>query len=256
VSASFAVFLAARQTVPIWPGLAIFAALFVLVFYCCRADKKRSSALRQFADDRGLQYVHESKLTELGNAAQLSLFSVGHRKRLENVMRARFPSFEMIIFDYCWSYGHGADMQRTAICFQSDSWDFPAFSVTPIGVFQKIAALVGRKGIVVESPVAFSQNYVLYGNNAKAVQDLVSGDVAEFYQQLHCCAEVAGNTVLIYSRVWRLSPRQVENLMETGLQLLKLLCQRQSELRSESTNACLANDPVDQSIEPFGVTSP
>ena len=172
MSASLAILLAAGPVAPVWPVLAIFAALFVLVFYCCRADKKRSDELRRFADDRGLQYIHEAKLTELGQAAKLNLFSVGRRKRLENIMRVRFPSFQMTIFDYCWSYGHGADMQRTAICFQSESWDFPTFRVAPRAVFQKISALVGFKGIVVESPVTFSQNYVLHASNAEAVRDL------------------------------------------------------------------------------------
>ena len=63
--------------------------------------------------------------------------------------------------------------------------------------------------------------------------------MAEFYEHLGWWTEAADNSVLIYSRVWRLAPTQIENLMETGLQLLKLLCQRQSELRSELTYVSL-----------------
>jgi hypothetical protein len=234
------VLLAARQTAPIWPVVVLFAVVSIVVFFRWRADRKRSDALRQFADDRGLQYIRKAKLTELGHAAAFRLFRVGRRRRLENVMRVSFPSFQMTIFDYCYSYGHGTNVQRTAICFQSESWDFPTFSVTPRALFQKISALVGLKGIVVESPVTFSQDYVLRGNHAKAVRDLFNGDVAEFYEHLGGYTEAADNSVLMYGPVGRLSPRQVENLMETGLQVLKLLCQRQDELRSELTNVSLA----------------
>jgi hypothetical protein len=176
----------------------VFLAAMVGVWYLVRrAEQKRREALRQMAEQLGLDFEPEADQLLTAELARLHLFRQGHSRRAANLMRGRVGKEEVLLFDYRYVIGSGKNRRtrhQSVAAFSTGPRALPDFELRPENVFHKIGAAFGYQDIDVPDYPSFSSHYLVRGKDEPAVRQLFDGTVIETVESARgSCIEGGGS---------------------------------------------------------------
>jgi len=215
---------------PFTIALLILGAAFVLggiVWWTWQAGKKRREALEIAANEMHWSFSPEKDDTLLASLSELHLFSQGHSKRVNNVMRGRATHGNAAIFDYRFTIGSGKHQRtdyQTVLCFTLSGKTIPNFALRPEQVWHKMGARMGYQDIDFDRHPEFSKRYLLRGEDEQAIRHLFSDRMIMFFEgESGLCVEGGGGNLIIYRQRKRVKPEQMRTFLELGSRVASLL---------------------------------
>jgi hypothetical protein len=209
----------------IFAGFGVLVIVFLYLNHLW--EKKRTAAMKEFAEEMGFDFVGLPDSGMLGEVGGLFLFEQGHSKRFGNLMRGEANGLELRLFDYWYTTGSGKHKSthvQTVLCFLLPEGRLPAFSMRPQNFFHKIGTWFGYQDINFESHPKFSDYYLLRGNAEDAVRQLFTPAALDHFETVKgACVEGGGDVLVYYRAAKRLDPKNLRSLMEEGFQALAAL---------------------------------
>jgi hypothetical protein len=211
-------------------GLLVVIGVIVLVtalgYYNYLAEKKRTAQFQSVAAALGFRFSAQGS-TELEKALSgFHLFSQGHGKKLWNLLRNTTENLEVAIFDYRFTVGGGKHQhtsKQSVIAFRFAGPKLPKFFLRPEGFWDKIGSWMGFQDIDFDDHPLFSSRYLLRGDDEKAVRQLFTTPILDYYtNNTGLTTEGCGQILLFYRHEKRIEPQEVRSFMEEGWKVLAL----------------------------------
>lgn len=185
---------------------------------------------------------------------QFHLTTLGQAPLLSNLQCRKEEGATVAVFDYQQVIGVGKaryTTKETVVCLQRPRARLPEFAVRPGGTSwlsrDLFEVFTGPTDINFESHPAFSNSYLLRGDDEAAIRKLFHKGVLEFFeQQGELIVECCGNKLLIYRGNVTIEPEHRRPLIEEALQLLALL-QRRSRAPKKSLDQAAQESDVAKS---------
>ncbi len=170
-------------------GIMVLAMVSVIMIIAAasRREKKRIAELKDVAESLGFEFVAKDNSEYLKSLKTLNSFSrIGRSQKILNLMRSRSSNIEVTIFDHTYviSAGeHSHTRKQSVICFQSEAFSLPDFALAPKKFWNKIGGMLGRQNIEFNTHPAFSENYLLRGDDVDAVREVFTPPVLEYFEE-------------------------------------------------------------------------
>jgi hypothetical protein len=215
---------------PVIGILLLFAVITIIFILARRAEKKRTEAIQEKARMYAFAFTPTADLLSIPSYNEFYLFSLGHSKHMNNVMRKSASGTEEAIFDYTHITGGGKNRRihrNTVYLFQSERLRLPVFALRPEHLFYKIGQLFGYQDIDFKQFPEFSKKFILRGKNEAAIVKAFTQDVVScFEQEKKICVESAGKTLIVYWSGKRISPERLFEKYETAQRIYLTLLRR------------------------------
>jgi hypothetical protein len=206
-------------------GIVLLAGVILYINYL--AEKKRTEAMRQAAEELGFDFTAADRDNLADRLGGFHLFGQGRSKRVHNVLRGESNDLRVTIFDYRYVTGGGKSSHtwnQTVICFQMKEQGLPSFFLRPETFLDRISGLFGFQDIDFDEHPVFSKKYVLRGRNVPAIRELFTEEVLTFYEGVDgISTEANGNRLLFYRHGKRIKPLEIREFMEEGFAALAVL---------------------------------
>jgi len=207
--------------------MAIVAFVGGMAYWSYQARKKRREALQQLANEMRWTFSPEGEESLLSSLGGFKLFSIGHSKRVANLLRGTAKDSPAMIFDYQYTTGAGKSRHtsyQTVLCLSVGGRPLPRFFLRPEHVFDKIGDVVGYKDIDFESFPEFSKKYMLRGENEQEIRSLFGSRVVAFLErEPGLSMEGEAGHLLVYRQRRQLKMDEIRPFLEKGLRILSLL---------------------------------
>jgi len=211
---------------PILIVVVLILLMGVVGYLAYLAEKKRTEAWRQTAEELGFDFQPIAGNSILTRFPGFHLFSQGRNHTVKNLLQGKTADLEVAIFDYSYTTGSGKNRrtwQQTVVAFEFDEPRLPKFSIRPESIFHKIGQWLGYRDINFDTHPRFSRQYVLRAENEEAVREHFSDHVLEYYEATSgVCTEAAGNNLVHYRATTRQPPEKARELLEEGFEILAL----------------------------------
>ncbi len=214
------------------PGLMLFAgiACIVVVIFAVTAwsNKKRTQAWQAVADELSVDYLgrDDEILTQYAN---LKIFSRGHSKQFNNTIRGDAGDTMITLGDYRYRTSSGKNSKthvQTVCVLQSAMLDLPhCYLRREVFLFDALGQSLGGQDIDFDDDKAFSDAFVLQGDNETAVRNLFDAQVRQWFVAQAARSfffETHGNTLLFHTGKRR-PPREAKELMQQALEVMNVL---------------------------------
>jgi hypothetical protein len=201
----------------------IIAVIAVIIFIVRHQDKKRTQALKEFADSQQFSFVKKGDGSLLSSLNKFNLFSKGHSRKIFNIMRGKHKDAEVTLMEYRYTVGGGrssSTITQTVILYQSSGMQIPHFSLRPENMIDKVGSVLGFQDIDFNSHPEFSKKYLLRGRDEKAVRYTFNFSLLEYFEKkdkLHF--EGNGDKLIYYKTGKRISPSDLKSFMDQGIEL-------------------------------------
>ncbi|MFC1545526.1 hypothetical protein ACFL44_02425 [Gemmatimonadota bacterium] len=186
---------------------------------------KRRDAFQEQAQMLGFSFTSQAEMDQIGEAGTLHLFSMGHGKKIRNLMTRIDSGMHTHVYDYRYTTGGGQHSQthnQTVFQFQIPRMHLPAFTIRPENVFHKIGQSFGYMDIDFEDHPEFSKRYLLRGEDEAAVRSLFSQEViTRFESENGIIVEGKGSLMICYRSSRRVRPDD----LWTGYESMQTLVQ-------------------------------
>lgn len=127
-------------------------------------EKKRTEALQQYAEAKGWAFERNGA-GRLQEVQHFKLFSLGHSRKLSNVMRGAKDRAEVSLGDYKYVTGSGKQSQthnQTVCAVRVPGLALPHFFARrQIPLFDSLGKMLGGQDLNFDEDPAFSKAYVL-----------------------------------------------------------------------------------------------
>ena len=208
----------------IMAGAAVFGGI---AYASYQAGKKRREALASLALDLHWTFMPDGDDSLRSSLGGFHLFSMGHSKRISNVLRGSMEHGGAAVFDYQYTTGGGKHRHThhfTVLSLSVGGRPLPRFALRPENVFHKIGAVLGYKDIDFESFPEFSKRYLLRGEDEMAIRSLFGARLIAFFEQhLGLCMEGEAGNLILYRDGKRLKPEEIRPFIEMGSKVLRLV---------------------------------
>ncbi len=202
----------------------IFAAI---VFYGIQAEKKRKAAVEAAALELGLAFSPTLVGSDQALFETFELAHVGHSRQASLATMVDSGELRLVLFDYRYSIGSGKNKQTPAysvVMATSTSLQLPQFSMTPESFFHRLADFFGFKDIDFEDDLAFSNQFLLKGENESEIRSFFTPQRRAAFLPLGQVNLEAHDQVFIFYRSGRQSgAAQLRKMMEEGFSIQALL---------------------------------
>lgn len=206
-------------------GAAIVAGSFL--YFGVWAAKKRREAFERAAQAMRLSFSAAGDDALLSSLAGLHLFTLGHRRRMANLMQGTVRGERVAVFDYRYTISSGKHQRvysQTVLCLPLRRPALPSFALRPERAWHKIGSRLGYQDIDFESHPGFSGKYLLRGENEHEIRRLFSDRVVMFFEQApQWCVEGGGDRLAIYRDRRLVKPEELRAFVEEGLSALAYL---------------------------------
>ena len=148
----------------------------VIVWTIAR-ERKRTDAMRQVADQLGIDFDPEARDMPPADLAQSHLFQLGRSRGAKNLLHTARRDREVALFDYSYVIRHGNSSTRyrqTVAAFPVRSGRLPAFQLRPEGLLHRIGELFGYQDIDFHEDYDFSAKFLVKGRDEEAVRGLLT----------------------------------------------------------------------------------
>jgi hypothetical protein len=201
----------------------IVIALVVMQYQQEQARRQRWLAV---AETKGFRFSAEADPALLGAVGHFHLLSQGHSRKMTNVIRADVVDVAVSIFDYRYTTGSGKHSQthlQTVALFEADRLRLPRFALRPEGWFHKVGDFFGYRDIDFDAYPAFSDTYLLRGEDEAQIRELFAPTVLSYYEgHSGLCTEGSGRQLLYYRAGRRIVPEEIEPFLQQGLDIVAL----------------------------------
>jgi len=154
------------------------------------------------------------------------LFSQGHSRKIENVLRREIHDIAVTLFEYRYrtnSGKHTRTHHQTVLLFETQRLQLPLFNLRPEGMFHRIAKRFGYQDISFGDHPVFSESYLLRGHEEAQIRELFTEEVLNYYSRHDdLCTEGDGQRLVFYRRGQMVEPGWLEGFLEQGLDVLDL----------------------------------
>jgi hypothetical protein len=196
----------------------LLAAIVAIWHVVRRAEQKRRQALRQLAEQLGLEFAEEAGELTSSEFARFHLFKQGRGRRASNLMRGRVGRDEVLLFDYRYVIGSGKNrrtVRQSVAAFSLGPLTLPDFELRPESLFHKIGAAFGYQDIDFPDYPSFSSHYLVRGKDEPAVRGLLDGTVIESVQAAKgICIEGGGSWLVVYRAGRRVDPLRMSEFLD------------------------------------------
>lgn len=210
-------------TVFIGAGAVIGLVVLVIVM-AIRAEKKRTEAMRLFAQDNGFSFLEKvGGASEVG-LPEIELFNRGHSKKMSRVMAGEVEGSGIRVLDYRYTTGSGDDSStynQTVVAVATGGALLPDFTLARENFFHKIGQAFGYQDIDFEMFPEFSRKYLLRGADEAAIRSLFNQRVIDAYMQsVAVNVESRSGWLFVFAQGKRLKPEEIQPRIECAFGLL------------------------------------
>lgn len=197
------------------------ALLFVfLVLYTRRRERDRTEALRQVAETAGLAFQPKAEVEAVRSLGDVRLFTLGHSRRVSNLMTGRRGDDQVAVFDYRYTTGGGKHQHtshQTVVMLPGAKRRLPDLHMSPENALHKIAEMFGHHDIDIDSNPEFSRLYAVRGADEEGIRAvLYRGAASYFAGHEGWTVEVLSGTVAIYHAGRRQKPEEFAAFIESA----------------------------------------
>lgn len=203
-----------------------FVIFFAIIIISIVLEKKRSEALEQSAKSMGFSYTKKPAENELGSIGNLNLFMQGHSRKIFNMIRGSRNSFPLSVFDYKYTVGGGkhSHTYKQTVALIALTTALPKFYLGPEYFISRLGDLFGFKDIDFDNYPAFSDNYLLKGDNEPQIRALFKPEIITFFesQKKGIILEAQGNNLIFYRLNRRIKPAEINSFIDEVLKFSSL----------------------------------
>ena len=189
----------------------------------------RNTDIEELAPQLRMDYAAKDDWGLIHLLTDFRLFRRGYGKRITNVlsMKDSMLDFHLRIFDYKFVVGAGNSTRRisqTVFFVDSKKLGLPHFSMQPEIFFHKIGQHFGLQDLDFEGYPAFSDQYLLRGEDESLIRSTMSKDMLQFFTLEKYWSLEGMNYYFIFYKWNKILPvDQVYQLHKKGLQLFEML---------------------------------
>jgi hypothetical protein len=202
-------------------GIALLAV--VGVAWSVWAEKKRTEAMSQVAEQLGLIFYPKGDPQVISELSELQLFSQGHSKSIRNMIHGETAAVTVGIFDYQYVTGHGkhkTTYNQSVISFQSSALNLPRFVLRPEHMFDKLGSVFGFQDINFDTHPGFSGMFKLQGDDEEQIRRIFNPEVLTYFESMGGSnVEGCGQRLVFFRARKRVKPNEVRHLMEEGFEV-------------------------------------
>jgi hypothetical protein len=214
-----------------WIALLIFGVVMAVavaaMLYGKRLRRKRTEALQRIAGELGLEFRPLGSDGLVAALSSFALFSKGRHKKVLNMLEGGSGHRRLAIFDYDYTTGHGKGTVRwhtTVLSVGLQDAAIPQFLVRKKIINDRIMSWFRPTDIEIQGYPAFSQRYVLRGDEKAAIGALFTEPVMDFFDRNRgLSAEGGEHTLLLYRLGKRVKPDAIGDFLARGLEFVSLL---------------------------------
>jgi hypothetical protein len=181
---------------------------------------------RAVADREGFSFLAEGDAALWHAVDRFPLFSRGRARKMTNVLRKNVEGRAVWIFDYRFTIGsgkHSHTHRQTVAVFESEQNRLPWFTLRPEGLFAKLGSFLGQQDIDFERHPAFSDAYLLQGEDEARIRKVFTDRVLSYYAgRSGLCTEGGGPRIVCYRAGQRIAPERVDAFLRQGLEVVDL----------------------------------
>ncbi|MEZ6192059.1 MAG: hypothetical protein R3C45_12345 [Phycisphaerales bacterium] len=204
--------------------IGIIGLIVLVIVLSIRHEKKRTEALRTFAQANGFSFEDIADSPEVIGLPAIELFNRGHSKRTSNTMRGEIASAAVRVLDYRYTVGSGKNSStshQTLVAVSTGDAMLPSFTLAPETFFHKIGQAFGYQDIDIDQFPEFSKRYLLRGGDEAAIRTLFGGRVVDAYMNgLVCNVEVRDGWLFVFKAGKRLKPEEIQPRIESAFAFL------------------------------------
>jgi hypothetical protein len=194
-------------------------------------ETQRIEQMRFVAERLGFSYWPTADPDLQERLGPFHLFSQGHSRKIENVLRREIHDIAVTLFEYRYrinSGKHTRTYRHTVLLFETQRLQLPVFTLRPEGMLHRIAKKFGYQDISFEAHPVFSESYLLRGHQEAQIRDLFAEEVLNYYSRHDgLCTEGDGQRLIFYQRNQVVEPSWLEGFLEQGLDVLDLFMRRE-----------------------------
>jgi len=219
------------EFLPICGGILFFlafVALFVFLFiYQRKKERERTQALQAVAAQHGWNFLAEAPLNMIAGLENFTLFNSGHSKQIKNFMYGEASGIKAAVFDYFYVTGSGKSRHvhsQTVVYLEPPNLRVPYFSLRPENFMHKFISALGYQDIDFGQRPAFSEQYLLRGQDEPAIRQTFNDRLLGFYETYNgTSTDAGGNQLLVFRAGYRLQPHEIQSYIALALNLLALM---------------------------------
>ncbi len=185
------------------------------------AERRRRDNLADLARQSGWDFNAEGGFVEQDYGA-CRLMTLGHSRRLRNLITGGRRQDAFCAFDYRYVRGHGKHRQiyhQTVVAYALPE-PLPVFFISPESRLNWIAESFGSQDIDLPHDLEFSRQYVLRGPDEPALLDWFNLRRTEAVRRFgRACIECDGGHLLVYRPRKRLKPGEYRTFLDETRQL-------------------------------------
>ena len=209
----------------------LFIIILVLLafYFFWYPQLRRSENLRKIAIDLNIPFYPKGDDSLYDHLEYFHLFSMNSKSRITNMLHQEDEETELAFFDFTYEIGGGGSRdngisyyanryQQSVVYFCSPKLDLPQFVLQPEKKFHQFGDL---QDIDFSSHTKFSDDYLLQGNPEESVRNLFNDQLLDFFESKpRLCVEGGANQMLFYRLHERVSPNNLNQFLEEGMQVL------------------------------------
>ena len=192
---------------------------------------KRNKNLKKIANDLNIPFYPKGDDSLYDHLEYFHLFSMNSKSRITNMLHQEDEETELAFFDFDFTFEIGGGgsrdngisyyanrYQQSVVYFCSPKLDLPQFVLQPEKKFHQFGDL---QDIDFSSHTKFSDDYLLQGNPEESVRNLFNDQLLDFFESKpRLCVEGGANQMLFYRLNERVSPNNLNQFLEEGMQVL------------------------------------
>jgi hypothetical protein len=208
-----------------WVVIVIFFLLLTVVgHYLYRVEEERTQQLAALAAELGMAFHPTGEEAFESSLADAHFMTYGHTRKIKNLMIGKYGGREIAVFDYWYVTGGGKSRSErtvTVVCLWFNGRPLPAFSVRPEHLGHALGAIFGFQDFDFDHRPAFSERYVLQGEDEARVRAEFHANVFTFFEGAHdLYAEGKGDRFFLYDMTTRPSALELRARMDQALDAL------------------------------------
>jgi hypothetical protein len=197
-------------------------------------ETQRIEQMRFVGERMGFSYWPTADHDLQERLGPFHLFSQGHSRKIQNVMRREIHDIAVTLFEYRYrtnSGKHTRTHHQTVLLFETQRLQLPLFTLRPEGMFHRIAKKFGYQDISFGDHPVFSEHYLLRGPQEAQIRELFTEEVLNYYSRHDdLCTEGDGQRLVFYRQGQMVEPGWLEGFLEQGLDVLDLFMKREGAL--------------------------
>lgn len=193
-----------------------------------KKEKERTQALELLAEELGWDFESTATVDTIPGIERLTLFDLEEDREIRNLMYGAVDGVNATVFDYIYTVGgkRRTTYFQSVVLLEQNDLSFPAFTLRPEGVFDKMMSAFGYQDIDFPQRPEFSRQYILRGEDESAIRRIFNDQLVSFYENNPgTFTDAVENQLFVYRFHERLQPADIESYVDFALEIPALMRQ-------------------------------